>query len=299
MRSPTAVDPARAISLARERRSVACRLVDEMILDRAPSLATSRWAPWYRRLIDRMIGYQGLVDLVDQCRSCRSGAELADLIVERTALVATSTRLQRTPAAGGCILIANHPTGIADGAALYDQIRPLRRDLSMLVFHDVLKVNPAAADVFIPVEWRPRLRDATNLLHTMAGTMQALSAGRLVVMFPSGRLAFWNGLRLRERPWKSTFVTLALKYDVPVIPIHIAARNSWAFYALSQISTELRDIQSIREAQNKAGTHYRITFGRPIQPCDLDGDPDAIATRLQGFVEDVLPGAPDAAWNAC
>jgi putative hemolysin len=82
-----------------------------------------------------------------------------------------------------------------------------------------------------------------------------------------------------------------------VIPIHIAARNSWTFYALSQISTELRDIQSIREAQNKAGTHYRITFGRPIQPCDLDHDPDVIAGRLQLFVEDVPPKAPDAVWN--
>jgi putative hemolysin len=296
MRSSTAVDH-RAISNARERHSAACRLVDEMIADRAPSLATSRWAPWYRRLIDRMIGYQGLVDLVDQCRRCRSGAELADLIVERTALVATSAGLQRTPVAGGCILIANHPTGIADGVALYGQIRPLRRDVSMLVFHDVLKVNPAAADVFIPVEWRPRLRDTTNLLQTMAGTLRAAAAGRVVVMFPSGRLAFWNGLRLRERPWRSTFVTLALKYDVPVIPTHIAARNSWAFYALSQISTELRDIPSIREAQNKAGTHYRITFGRPIQPRDLDGDPDVTAVRLQRFVEDVLPKAPDAVWN--
>jgi putative hemolysin len=297
MRGPTAVDPIRAISNARERHSVACRLVDEIIADRAPSLATSRWAPWYCRLIDRMIGFHGLVDLVDRCRSCRSGAELADLMVERTALVATSTGLQRTPAAGGCILVANHPTGIADGVALYDQIRPLRRDVSMLVFHDVLKVNPAAADVFIPVEWRPRLRDTTNLLQTMAGTLRAAAAGRVVVMFPSGRLAFWNGLRLRERPWRSTFVTLALKYDVPVIPTHIAARNSWAFYALSQISTELRDIQSIREAQNKAGTHYRITFGRPIQPRELDGDPDVTAVRLQRFVEDVLPKAPDAVWN--
>jgi putative hemolysin len=131
----------------------------------------------------------------------------------------------------------------------------------------------------------------------MAGTLQAAAAGRVVVMFPSGRLAYWNGLRLRERPWKSTFVTLALKYDLPVIPIHIAARNSWAFYALSQISTELRDVQSIREAQNKAGTPYRITFGRPIPPSDLDDDPDRIAARLQGFVEDVLPKAPDAVWN--
>jgi hypothetical protein len=76
-----------------------------------------------------------------------------------------------------------------------------------------------------------------------------------------------------------------------------AARNSLVFYALSQISTELRDIQSIREFQNKDGAPYTITFGRPVRPHELDGDPEAITAQLQFFVENILPKAPDAAWD--
>lgn len=281
-----------------ESDSAARRLVDDMIMDRAPSLAWSRWSPLYRRLLDRTIRYPDLVAIVDQCRRCRSGIELADLIRHRIALKVTSKNLRHTPVKGGCILIANHPTGIADGVALYDQVRRLRRDVSMLVFHDVINVNPSATDVFIPVEWRTSLRDATTTLYTMACTTRALSAGRIVAIFPSGRLAFWNGLRLRERPWKSTFVRLATKYDIPIIPTHIAARNSLAFYALSQISTELRDIRSIHEFQNKRGARYALTFGRPIRPRELDGDPEGIAARLQFFIENVLPKAPDAAWDS-
>jgi putative hemolysin len=278
--------------------SAARRLVDDMIMDRAPSLAWSPWSPLYRWLVERMIGYRDLVAIVDQCRRCRSGIELADLILRKVSPKVTSANLHHMPAVGGCILAANHPTGIVDGVALYHQIRGCRRDVSILAFHDVININPAATDVFVPVEWRASRRDATKTLYTMACTTRALSAGRAVAIFPSGRLAFWNGLQLCERPWKSTFVSLAIKYDVPIIPVHIAARNSLAFYALSQISTELRDICSIREFQNKNGAPYAITFGRPVRPHELDSDPEAIAAQLQFFVEHVLPKAPDAIWDS-
>jgi putative hemolysin len=280
----------------RDRYAIACRLVDDMITDRAPSLARSRW-PLYRRLLERMIRYPDLVAMVDRCRRCGSGIELADLALQIVGPKVTSTNLHHTPAAGGCILAANHPTGIVDGVALYDQVRSRRRDIAILVFHDVININPAATDVFVPVEWRTSRRTATKTRQTVACTIRALAAGRIVAIFPSGRLAFWKGLRLRERPWQSSFVKLARKYDVPIIPTHIAARNSLAFYALSQISTELRDIRSIREFQNKGGARYAITFGRPIRPHELDGDAETIAARLQHFVEHVLPKAPDAAWH--
>ena len=46
-------------------------------------------------------------------------------------------------------------------------------------------------------------------------------------------------------------MTLARRFSAPIVPLHIRARNSWLFYALSQLSHELRDITLFHELLNK------------------------------------------------
>lgn len=36
---------------------------------------------------------------------------------------------------------------------------------------------------------------------------------------------------------------------------------------------------------NKRGTRYRVTFGEPIAPERLEGEPEAVTQRLQAHVE--------------
>jgi putative hemolysin len=92
------------------------------------------------------------------------------------------------------------------------------------------------------------------------------------VIFPSGRLAKRRGLRLHERDWMASAAMIARKFGLPVVPVHIRARNSAMFYGFDAIHPTLRDITLFHETLNKDVQPYHITAGRPIDGRDLPRD---------------------------
>jgi len=103
----------------------------------------------------------------------------------------------------------------------------------------------------------------------MAYTRKAVDAGRIGVIFPSGRLAKRRGLRLFERPWMASAAMIARKFGLPVIPVNIRARNSALFYLFDFIHPTLRDITLFHETLNKHRQPFRITVGEPISASAL------------------------------
>ena len=86
---------------------------------------------------------------------------------------------------------------------------------------------------------------------------------------------------------------LCTKYDCPVIPVHIKARNSWLYYWFWRVNTELRDITLFNELLNKKGQRFEITFGAPIPASALNGEPADVAAKLRDHtVQDVVVGTP-------
>jgi putative hemolysin len=120
-----------------------------------------------------------------------------------------------------------------------------------------------------PVEWRAKQRSHAKTRETMAYVRMATDSGRLGVIFPSGRLAKRRGLRLHERPWMASAAMLARKFDLPVIPVNIQARNSALFYLFDLIHPTLRDITLFHETLNKARQPFRVTIGEPITAASI------------------------------
>jgi putative hemolysin len=123
--------------------------------------------------------------------------------------------------------------------------------------------------VIAPVEWRVEKRTHGKTRETMAYTRRAVEEGRLGVIFPSGRLAKRRGLSLHERDWMPSAAMIARKFELPVIPVNIRARNSLLFYFFDLIHPTLRDITLFHETLNKHRQPYRITAGEPISPRSL------------------------------
>jgi putative hemolysin len=136
---------------------------------------------------------------------------------------------------------------------------------------------PQLAEMIAPVEWRPEKRTHKQNRETLAYAHAAFAAGRLGVLFPSGRLAKRRWLSLHERPWMPSAAMLARRYELPVIPLHITARNSVLFYLFDRIHPTLRDITLFHEVLNKTHQPYRLTVGTPIAPETLpSGSAEAI-----------------------
>jgi len=270
-------------------------IVDQLIAERGQKLVRSRFWPVIKPALYTILRYREAVRMADELGPL-PGAAAMDYVSRLLALDLDITGLERIPRSGAFIVAANHPTGIADGVAVYDALRRVRPDIAIFTNRDAIRVNPRLADFLIPVEWREELRNRSKTKETLRLSARAFTEERAVVIFPSGRIAYWQDGRLHERPWQSSAITLARKQGLPILPVHVGARNSWLFYWFANSGfIELRDMTVFHELLNKRGKTFRVRFGRLI-PNDriADGDPMDVTERLQAHVVERLPADPDA-----
>jgi putative hemolysin len=264
-------------------------IVDLLIEERAPGLLGRPLARGLaRRLLYPKLGYHAAKAMADRIREL-PGAAIMDFLAAELALEVQTIDLSRLPASGRVIVAANHPTGLADGVAIWQALRGIRPDLRIFANQDALRVAPRLGEVIIPVPWGKQQRRAASGRRVLAEVASACAREAALLIFPSGRLAFLHRTRLRERPWLPAVVTLARRFAAPILPVHIRARNSGLFYALSRVSDELRDITLFHELLNKRGRYFTLTFGLPVDPRSLPPDPAAAVRRLQHHVEYKLP----------
>lgn len=243
--------------------------LDPLIEDRAPWLLRNRpGTAVARKALTDLLGYPRTIALAEALQH-HPAMVIMDEMARLLAQDVQGTGLDHIPRSGPALIVANHPTGIADGIMLWSLLRQRRPDLFFYANRDILRVLPQMQGMIAPVEWREQKRNHGKTRETMAYTIQAIDSGRLGVIFPSGRLAKRHGLSLHERPWMASAAMIARKFDLPVIPINIRARNSALFYLFDLIHPTLRDITLFHETLNKDRQPYRMTIGEPIAPSAL------------------------------
>jgi putative hemolysin len=269
-------------------------IVDVLIAERAPRLTRSFFWPVVRPVLYKLLNYRAAVRMADAVRPL-SGAEALDYVSELMDLKVSVLNPGRIPASGRCIVIANHPTGIADGIAVFDAVRARRADAIFFANADALRVSPRLGEAVIPVEWVVAKRNREKTRATLAAAKEAFEADRCVVLFPAGRLSrVAKDGSLTDPEWAPTAASLARKYDAPVVPIHVAGPDSTLFHLFDRVSQELRDITLFHEMLNKKRKAFQLKVGKPIPPSRLDIDSVRATGGLKAFTERVLPGQPDA-----
>ena len=267
-------------------------IVDVLIKERAPRLSGSPAWPLVRPVLHTVLGYRGARAMADAVAAL-GGREAMDYASALLQLQIIARGLDRIPRAGRLIVIVNHPTGLADGVAVDDALKPIRPDLVFFANADAHRVNPRLAEVFIPVEWveAKRTRERTRL--TLKLAQEALEAERPIVIFPAGRIARRSAAGvLADPPWSPSALSLARRRKSPILPIHMKGPPSTLFWLFNRLSSELRDITLFHELLNKRGGTFTLTVGPLIAPDAID-DPATTAVQLKRYVEEVLPHSPD------
>ncbi|MEL6505696.1 MAG: 1-acyl-sn-glycerol-3-phosphate acyltransferase [Pseudomonadota bacterium] len=255
------------------------------------NLLIAERAPWLfkraglnalcRRMLMSLLDYENTLTLAHQLRD-QSPQAIAATMEGLIARHVSVSGLHNIPPQGPALVVANHPTGIADGIVVQHALGAVRRDVFFYANADILRVLPQLDRMIAPVEWRKGQRSHAKTRETLAYTRKAIREKRLGVIFPSGRLAKRCGLRLRERPWMASAAMIARKYDLPVIPVHVQAHNSALFYALDMLHPTLRDVTLFHETLNKDKQPFEITIGAPIEAETLPKkSEDAIALLHQ------------------
>lgn len=267
-------------------------VVDQLIVERAPRLAGSAAWPFLRPLLYRLLDYDRARAMADAMASM-TGRAAVDYASELLHVQVTVRGLERVPRTGRLVVVANHPTGIADGVAVYDALKTIRPDICFYANADAHRICPEFDEMLIPVEWVEAKRTRDKTRRTLLMTRQAMEAERPLVVFPAGRLARQGpDGRLAESPWMTSAMSLARKYEAPVVPLHIAGPWSTLFHFFHRFSGELRDITLFHELLNKRGQAFSIQVGPLIDWTVLDPDPATATAMVKVYVEQSLPEDP-------
>ena len=287
----TLATPAAAV-----RREAHHHIVDQLIAERAPKLAASPTWPVVRPLLYALLDYGKARRMADAIAPM-PGRPALDYVSALLALKVVATGLEHAPREGRCVVVCNHPTGIADGIAVFDALKALRPDICFYANADAQRVCPRFDEVLIPVEWVEAKRTRDRMRTTLTLTREAMEAGRCLVIFPAGRISRRQpDGSLQDKEWMASAVSIARKYEAPILPLHLAGPWSAMFHFFHGVSEELRDITLFHELLNKRGREFVLTTGPLIAAEALDGDPAEVTARLKAYVERDLPADRDRAF---
>ncbi|SOC43475.1 putative hemolysin [Rhizobium subbaraonis] len=271
-------------------------IVDTLIAERGTRIVNHPLWPVARPLLYTVLNYRRAIEFADTVANM-PGFQAFEFLSSALDLDVAVSKAERIPEKGGFLLVSNHPTGIADGVAVFDLLKQRRPDMMFFANRDAIRVNPRFVEMIIPVEWREEHKSKLKTRETLQITNRAIAEGKAAVLFPSGRIAYWADGRLNERPWKMSAVSLARKYELPIVPVHMKARNSGLFYWLAKWSTELRDMTVFHELLNKKSNRFEFTVGSMIRPEQLAGDPAEVTRALERHCVFALAGDADAQFS--
>lgn len=260
-------------------------IVEVLIEERAQRLMEKpRLWKLLKPALYKILGYDKAVAMANIVAPM-TGRQAFDYVSGQVKIKTRAEGLDHIPRGGVLMIIGNHPTGLADGLFVHSALNDIRPNYTFLANADALRVVPKSDDLIIPVEWVEEKRTKAKTKQTLLEMKAAIADQRCMVIFPSGRLAVlkWNGLH--DKGWMSTAVSFAKKYDIPIVPLHIKARNSALFYIFDWLNGELKDITLFHEMLNKGKQTARLRFGPVVDPKTLKGSSDEATAQMRVIVE--------------
>jgi putative hemolysin len=123
------------------RRDVRDHIVDTLIAERTPKLSGGPAWPVLRPLLYALLDY-GKARRMAEAIAPLPGRAALDYVSDLLALKTRATGLDRVPAARRLVVVCNHPTGIADGVAVFDALKAARPDICFYANADAHRVAP-------------------------------------------------------------------------------------------------------------------------------------------------------------
>ncbi|MFN7091515.1 MAG: GNAT family N-acetyltransferase, partial [Allorhizobium sp.] len=141
-------------------------IVDTLIAERGQRLVEHPLWPAMRPFLYSVLRYDKAIQFANDVANL-PGPQVFDYLSAALGLDIQVRHADRIPSSGGFILVSNHPTGIADGVAMYDLLKDRRPDMTFFANRDAIRVNPRLAEIIIPVEWREEHKSKLKARETL------------------------------------------------------------------------------------------------------------------------------------
>jgi putative hemolysin len=207
------------------------------------------------------LGFDRLEATYEKLRDRRQPIEEELLSHLNLHVVVSEKDLRAIPSTGAAVVIANHPTGIADGAVLASVLRRVRPDVKILG-NELLASIPELRDLVIPIDvlsGKPRSA-------ALRKALRFLKQGGLLIVFPAGEVSRfdWKSRTVRDGVWQEGVARLIELARPAIIPVHVGAANSALFHVAGTAHPLMRTALLVRELWNKQDATVTVRIGRQI-----------------------------------
>ncbi|WP_343231118.1 lysophospholipid acyltransferase family protein [Thalassovita aquimarina] len=191
-------------------------------------------------------------------------------------------QIERIPAEGPVVVVANHPHGLVDGMVLAELIGRRRSDFRILTRELLTGLDESASSYLIPVPF-PHEEDAQRKSVEMrAAAMAHLKDGGVVSVFPSGVVASSKTMfgPVEEADWNVFTAQMIRRSGAKVVPIHYPGENSRWYQMANQISATLRQGLLLHEIVHSCNRPMKPIVGEPLG----DDHMERLSSDPRGFI---------------
>lgn len=177
-------------------------------------------------------------------------------------------QLDKIPATGPVVLVANHPHGLVDGMILADLIGRVRDDYRILTRSLLTGIDESAAGYMIPVPFPHELNSQKKMIEMREQAMDHLAKGGLVALFPSGVVAAADktfGPPI-EAEWNVFTAKMIRRSGAAVSPCYFPGSNSRWYQIANRISPTLRQGLLLHEVVHAFDKPQAPVIGDPVSP---------------------------------
>lgn len=184
------------------------------------------------------------------------------------------------------LFVCNHPLGGLDGIALTAWLGDLYGSNIFVLVNDLLMNLPQFEDVFIAINKHGgQSRNLSNDLN------KAIEDGKNGLTFPAGLCSrLYDDGKIKDPPWKTSFVRMAKKNNLTIVPLFFEGHNSQRFYKWARRRKKLKikfnaEMILLPDEMFKGqGGTYSVYVGNPIPPEKIPekrSDFDDFVTKLR------------------
>ena len=258
--------------------------IEQSLVERLPWLAQY---PAIRRPVAGMLGRLADQDGFNRVLDRVGAVEGFDFVEQVRDVLGTSYHVnlrerEHIPLDGPLLVVANHPLGMQDALALLQLIGSVRPDVRILG-NDWLATVPQLGRLLLPVDVFGK-----GSASRLRGIYRALDNGEALIVFPAGEVSRMRADGVRDGRWSDGFARLSLRRKVPVLPVHVAARNSTMFYGMSMLARPLSTAMLPREAVASGSRRIGFSIGALVAASELEqrsgGSPKQAATLMRRHV---------------
>lgn len=192
--------------------------------------------------------------------------------------------LDRIPAEGPVVVVANHPFGGIEGLILDALIRRRRPDTRIMANY-LLHALPELRKSFLFVDPFGGQESARKNLAAMREAIDWIRSGHVMGVFPAGEVSH---MTLRNRAvsdpaWSDTIARIILKSKAAAVPVFFAGANSLVFQLAGIVHRRLRTLMLPGELLKRRNQTVHAAVGSSIsaERCARFGTPQELIDYLR------------------